>query len=366
MAEERTERATHFRRRRFRERGMVASSRDLTAAMALLGAFAALRLLGPWMTASVARDTCRLFLSASQASLSSPVLMTYFRQVLWTLVRATGPVLLAASAGAVLGSWLQTGFLFTLYPLIPSTDKINPVNGFRRLFSWQGLFDTLKSIAKMALLLLIAYWTLAPHKAALVSLGLASLPDGLAKVGRVATVLTLRCGLAMLVLGAADYAFVWWQTERRMMMTRQEMREELKETEGDPMIALRRRRRRRELLDQLISPEMREATVVLTNPTHLAVALLYRPSSGASKPAMPAPKVVAKGRGPVARRIVTIARTYNIPVVENVALARALYRNVRVGDYIPRALYRAVAEILALIYRRQAERRERIRRHRAA
>jgi flagellar biosynthetic protein FlhB len=335
---------------------MVAVSRDLTAAMALLGGFAVLRLAGPWMARELVRESARIVGSASTHSLNHTTLAAYAGAGFWLIVKIAGPVLGGAAIGALATSWLQTGFLISFYPLLPTAEKINPLTGLKRLFSWQGLFDTGKSVVKMGLMLIIAWWTLAPRAMLLADLGTMPLSAGVARLLNMAELLTLRTGLAMLILGAADYAFQWWQTERRMMMSPREMREEWKETEGDPVARMRRRQRRRQLLEQRITPEMREATVVVTNPVHLAVALKYRLHL------MPAPKIVAKGRGYTARRILQIARTYNVPVVEDVGLARALYKAVRVGDYIPRALYRAVAEILALIYRREAQRRAAVRR----
>lgn len=352
MAEERTERPTQYRRRRFRERGVVAFSRDLTAAASMLGAFGALILIGPWIARELGVTCTRLLVSASAAKLTGELAGLYFRAAIVLFAKAAGPVLFGAALGALVAGWAQTGFLFSLYPLIPSAEKINPINGLKQLFSWRGLFETAKSMAKIGITLLVAWLTLAPHVPAFIGMGLEPVSVGTRRFIALATQLTLRCGLIMLLIGAADYAFQWWQTERRLMMTRRELREEWKETEGDPVAELRRRRRRREILEQRISPEMREASVVVTNPVHLAVALKYVIR------AMPAPKVVAKGRGPLAQRIVDIARAYGIDVVEDVSLARSLYRSVGVGDYIPRALYQAVAEILAMIYRRRAKRRE--------
>jgi len=339
---------------------MVAHSRDLSAAVGLLAAFGALRLLGSWTAARLGRGTVDFFVSASAHQLNEVTLGQYGIYAFKLFGMLAAPVLFMAAAGVMAASWLQTGFLFSAYPLLPTLDRINPLNGLKRLFSWEGLFETAKSIAKFGVLMAVAWVTLAPRVPALMSGGLEA-PEVLGRrMVALATLLTLRCGLAMLVIGAADYAFQWWQTERRMMMTRQEMKEEWKETEGDPLLEMRRRARRRELLEQRITPEMREATVVVTNPTHLAVALKYQLHQ------MPAPKVVAKGRGYMAERIVALARTYNIPVERHVPLARALYKSVRVGDYIPRPLYRAVAEILAVVYRQREQRRQRIAQRRAA
>ncbi len=354
MAEDRTEKATQYRRRRFRERGMVAHSRDLSAAVGLLTAFGALKLMGPWMASRLANDTVHFFVSASSHQLNSGTLSAYGLHAFKLLALLAAPPLTMAAVGSMAASWLQTGFLFSAFPLIPTLDRINPLNGLRRLFSWEGLFETIKSVAKICVLMAVAWLTLKPRVVGLIAAGLEN-PTTLAqRAATLASLLTLRCGLTMLVIGAADYAFQWWQMERRMMMTRQEAKEEWKETEGDPLLEMRRRARRNELLEQRITPELREASVVVTNPTHIAVALKYQLHQ------MPAPKVVAKGRGYVAERIVALARTYNIPVERNVPLARALYKSVRVGDYIPRALYRAVAEILAVVYRRREQRLQRI------
>ncbi len=352
MADERTERPTEYRRRRMRERGLVAYSRDLTAAAALLGAFAALKTLTPWLISKLEAATTQFLIAASGAEVNVDTVGVYGQYAMSMFAVLAAPPLLAAALAALAVGWAQTGFLFSLYPLIPSAEKISPVAGLRRLFSWQGLFETVKSVAKLSIILLIAWLTLRTKAQMLYLLGLEPPLCAARRMVDVATALTLRCGLGMLLIAAADYCFQFWQTERRLMMTRHEWREEWKETEGDPFIEARRRQRRRELLQQLITPEMREASVVVTNPVHLAVALRYVLGE------MPAPKVVAKGRGPVAERILAIARTYNIPVVEDVAVARALFGSVAVGDYIPRALYQAVAEILAAVYRQRMKRGE--------
>lgn len=338
---------------------MVAYSRDLSAAVGLLGAFTGLWLFGRWMAGLIGRDAVSLFASASAHEVNAMTVQAYALHAFKMFALLAGPALFMAACGVLAGSWLQTGFLFSAYPLLPTLDRVNPLHGLRRLFSWEGLFETGKSVLKVGLLLLVAWVTLRGRLVGLLNTGMVA-PETLSvEIVRLATLLTLRCGLAMVVIGAADYAFRWWQTERRMMMTRQEMREEWKETEGDPLLEMRRRARRRELLEQRITPELREASVVITNPTHIAVALKYQLHR------MPAPKVVAKGRGHVAERIVAVARTYNIAVEQNVALARALYKSVRVGDYIPRPLYRAVAEILAVVYRRREERLHSFRRWQA-
>jgi flagellar biosynthetic protein FlhB len=349
MAEERTEQPTQYRRRRFRERGVVAYSRDLTAAASLLGAWGALRLLGGWMGLQLVRSSSALITSAGAPSLNAATLGAYAVYLLELLAKVGGPVLLAAALGALAAGLLQTGGLVSFFTLLPTAEKINPLVALRRLFSWQGLFEVGKSVVEMVVLLEVAWRSVGCEWAGWTNLGSAELGAAGRHLVRLAMLLAWRCALVMLLIGALDYAFQWWQTERRMRMTRQELREEWKEVEEDPLTALRRRRRRRELSEQRITAELRQATVVVTNPAHLAVALRYQLHL------MPAPKVVAKGRDFVAQRIVSLARLYRVPIVENVALAQVLYKSVRVGEFIPRALYQAVAEILALVYRRRLE-----------
>jgi len=158
--------------------------------------------------------------------------------------------------------------------------------------------------------------------------------------------MVMRCAALLVVIGGADYAYERWEFERSLRMSRQEIVDELRQEEGDPQMRARRKALRRNLLQQGITRQTREAAVVVTNPTHLAVALLYQPG-------MPAPKVVAKGRYLMAQRILAIARKWGIPVIQNVETARALYKTAGLGDYVPSPLYRAVAEILAVIHRRR-------------
>ena len=165
----------------------------------------------------------------------------------------------------------------------------------------------------------------------------------------------VRCVGVMLFLGAADYGYQFYEYEKSLRMTRHEVREEMRETEGDPLIAAQRRRQRRELLSGIIFGEMPQATGVVTNPTEIAVALRYDET-------MAAPKVIAKGRGLLAQRIIQLAHLYNVPIEQNRPLARSLFRSVLVGEQIPEALYQAVAEILAIIYRKREEVRRRRRR----
>ena len=250
-------------------------------------------------------------------------------------------VVLAAAAGAGL---FQVGFLFTAEPLMPDLGRLDPAAGLARLVSLRGLVRLVAGLLKLALVGIIVFGTIWAERGTLVGLsagGLEQIPGVSADLMQS---LTLRAALALLALSVADYGFQRWQYERDLRMSKREVREELRRYEGDPRIRERRRTVQRQLaLDRMVLA-VPQATVVITNPTHLAVAVRY-------EKAMDAPVVVAKGAERLARRIRESAMEHGVPVVERRDLARALYRGVEVGQPVPSALYRAVAEILAYVYR---------------
>ncbi len=259
-------------------------------------------------------------------------------------VRVSAPVVVAALLGAVAVGVAQTGGLFTGKPLEPQLDRLNPLRAFERLFSLRSAAELLKAAFKLVAVV-AAVW--APLRRVVSDPGplVPSATEMAVQMGSVLREVAWRGGLALGVLGVLDYLYQRFEHERGLRMTRQEVREDLRETEGDPLIRARLRARQRELARRRMLREVARATVVVTNPTHLAVALRYAP------PQTPAPVVVAKGAGNVAERIREAALRHGVPIVPNPPLAQALYRRVPLGGVIPPALYRAVAEILALLYR---------------
>ncbi len=342
MGEEKVAPPTPRRRQEAHRRGMVATSTDLIGVAGLMAGGLALY----WGGAGILRGLKQLLAASLSRPPASPDGLWGLMggQVAGGLLLAAPVVLAAGGAGIGIG-FLQTGGAFSLYPLKPDLDRLNPAQGLRRLISFQGLVELIRSVLKAVVLGLVVYFTLAPwlHRLAFWSAG--DLGGGLGELWRLSADLFFRGALAFGVLAVADYGYRLWRHERELRMTRSELKEELRQAEGDPTTRLQMRRRHRQLAFRNMMAAVPKADVVVTNPTHLAVALRYDPRRGDG-----APRVIAKGRGLVAERIRNLARQAGVPVVSNPPLAQALYRAVEVGMEIPPALYQAVAELLAYIY----------------
>ncbi len=347
--EQKTERATPQRRKKALERGQLARSRDLPAALALLAVAVILRWAQRgWLPAwrGFFRD---LLAVASNADVSA-----FYPAMHWTAtdtIRWAGPPLAAAFAISGLGLVAQGGFVFTPLAFEPKWERFNPASNLSRIVSVGGLSPLLKSLVPAAFLLYIAVAILRRDWLQLIHASQMGLPAEMHWLAGLLYEFSWKGGIVLLVWSAADYGLQRWNYERSMRMSKQEIREEFKELEGNPTTRGRQRRRRREMRGRRMLQQVRRATVVITNPDEFAVALEYVPEK------MPAPVVLAKGRGELAQRIKREARWHEIPIVENRPLAQALYRTVEVGGTIPAKLYTAVAEVLAFIYRAQARMR---------
>lgn len=344
MATERTERATPRRREEARKRGQVPRSADLTSALALLAGTFFL----PWYANSAATKLWgyleRTFREPLPHDLTSPQVL----ELAWvsgtTFLQLTLPILGLFLLVGVASTLLQAGVVFAPAVLKPDLRRIDPIAGFQRLFSRRGLFETAKALMKIAIVLAVTYPLIRrdlPRYADLTGAEPVIIAQAL---GQSIRDLALRIGAAYLALSVLDYGYQRWDLEQRLRMTRHELKEELRQTEGDPEIKARLRRLQRQYAMRRMMAQVPTATVVVTNPTHLAVALRYEPTT------MRAPVVVAKGAGAVAERITGIARQHAIPVLRNQPLAQALYRTVEVGQEIPVTLYEAVADIIAYVY----------------
>lgn len=351
--EERTEQPTPRRRRQARERGQVATSADLSRALALLAIYLAWRFAGAGMVATLQGATERWLCARAGVELGPEEAMAACASALQVAAVVLAPVMLAAVVGTIVAASAQTGGLLAASAVGPDWSRINPANGLKRLFSARGAVATLKSILKVCAVTLVAGLVLRSHAPEILLMADMPLRPMMVAVGAIAGEMLVRCMGLLLVIGAADYAFEWWDHEKQLRMTRQELKRDLRESEGDPQIRSRRRQLRRTVLAQGISAEMPRADVVVTNPTHVAVALRYDASS------MAAPKVVAKGRRAVAREIIRLARVHGIEVVENRPVARSLFASCELGGPVPEALYAVVAEIFAAVYRRRRRRRAR-------
>jgi flagellar biosynthetic protein FlhB len=345
--QERTEQPTPRRREEARRRGQVPRSADLTAAAALLAALGVHVLAGGWMAARSVQVLRRGLARMPEAHLTLSAAHGLLVEAASTLLTLAGPALAAPALAAVAVQLAQTGFAPSWRAARPAWERLSPRAGLARLLGGGTLAETAKVTLKLAALGAAAALSLQAAWPALLALG-GGAPALLSGTGRAAADLWLAAGLAALALGGLDWGHQWWRHQRSLRMTRQELREDLRETEGDPVQRSRRRALHRQHAARRMMAEVRRADVVVRNPVHLAVALRY------DRARMRAPRVVAKGRRLLAHRIVAVARRHGVAVVENPPLARTLFRLVAVGQEIPRDLYRAVAEVLAHVYRLRA------------
>jgi len=342
--EERTEPATPRKRQEVREQGRVVQSREVSTVLVLLGGVGALALLGSSMGRRMGL-LCRDLLEHPPTSpFSVAGSVTFVTGLMGQTAVVLGPFLVCMAVVAVSAHALQFGFLWSPKAFLPKGERINPIEGWRRIVSLRGAMEVVKSVFKLGVLGLLCYQLIREETPRLSgAMGLTAGPT-MELLAALSGKLAIRCLIALAVLAAIDYAFQRWQFEEGIKMTRTELKYEMKESEGDPLIRARIRAIQRERARQRMMQRVPEADVVITNPTEYAVALGYDAER------MPAPQVLAKGRRLIAQRIREIAEEHGIPVVEDAPLARALHAGTEVDDYIPESLYRAVAEVLSYVY----------------
>jgi flagellar biosynthetic protein FlhB len=345
MSSERTEKATPRRRQKARQQGQVTRSRDLAGAVAVM----AVVMVAGWQRSEILEPWGRLLDEmAEHASLAHGIRYEVYAWTGLAVARAALPVMAAAWFAAVMVSAAQGGVVVTGEPLAFNWGRLNPATNLKNLFSPSGLSRTLKSLIPFSVVLYLVYGIFVREWAVFLRSSWTE-PRGLLELAlRLIFEISWKAGFVMLVWGAVDYGFQWMTHEKSLRMTKQEVKDESKNTEGNPEIRGRVRRLRREMRRKWLMRDVERATVVITNPDEYAVALEYEPGRTA------APVVVAKGRNLIAQKIKQFARWKEIPIVENRPLARALYKAVPVGQAIPVSLYTAVAEILAFLYRTEA------------
>jgi flagellar biosynthetic protein FlhB len=340
-----TESATPKRRSEERDKGNVPKSREFPAVAGMLGVYAVLHFTSGRMLEGLT-GVFRDFLTLSASRVNS---VDGVHTLLNDLFLRSGGLLLPTFAGTVFfataSNIAQTGFLFTTEPLRPNFGKLNPVSGMKKLFSSQALVELVKSVIKFTLIGLVAWKVIHREIPVLVEIIEKTPEEIVVYLLQVGSSILLQCGLLLLLLAAGDYAFQRWSSEKSMRMTKEEVKEEGRQQEGDPNVKARIRSIQRERARRRIMQEVPKADVVITNPTHFAVALKYERGSA------DAPRVLVKGSDLMALRIRKIAEDSGVPVVERPPLARALYHDVDEGQEIPYELFQAVAEVLAYVYR---------------
>jgi len=342
---EKTEPATPKRRQDARQKGQVAKSREIPSVLILLGCLGVFFFLSSYMFRNLSGLMRGILQNIGTLDCRDASVYAFLLEILQQVFMILMPLMLIALVAGVAGNLFQVGFLFTMEPLIPKLSKINPVKGMSRLFSLNSLTELVKSIFKLLVVGGIAYLVVKGELKNIPSLMHVGVGEILSFFGRGSYKICFYTCLSLIPLAALDYVFQRWQHEKSLRMTKQEVKDEVKEREGDPSVKARIRKTQIEMGRRRMMEAVPDADVVITNPTRLAVALMYDAEE------MIAPRVIAKGAGFIAERIKEIAEEKGIPIVEDKPLAQTLFKVVEVGDIIPVNLYRAVAEILAYVYR---------------
>lgn len=344
FSEEKTEEPTSKRRTEAREKGQVARSVELNSAFIILTAFYVLKMIGSHVYYKLIAFMGFMFTGFSTRDFTVEAMQTLFINIAITFVEITFPLMLAILVISLTINFLQVGFTFTLQPLAWKFDKLNPINGFKRIFSSRALMELVKSLFKIAIIGYFIYRFLMQEIGYIPKMIDADLNDSIQFMAAMAIDLAFQIGGVILIMAAFDYLYQWWSHNKSLKMSKQEVKEEFKQTEGNPQIKGKIRERQRAMAMRRMMQEVPKATVVITNPTHFAIAIRYEKD-------MNAPQVVAKGQDFLAERIKDLARQHGVVIVENKPLARTLYATTEVGETIPTELYQAVAEVLAYVYK---------------
>jgi len=342
--QEKTEKATPKKRSDARKKGQVAKSQEL-ASVAVLLACLVVFYFGSYDMVEKMLDIMRgLFVESAEFDINCnniQHLLTGFANKIFILLF---PLLLAVFSMALLVNLFQVGFVLSTESIQAKLSKIDPIAGFQRLFSIRSFVELVKNIFKILVIAFLVYMTIKGEIGNFISLSDQSIGEILVYIGKLSFKIVFRTCLLLIILAIFDYLYQRWEFEKNLKMSKQEVKDELKQAEGDPIIKARIKRLQREAAKKRMMASIPKADVVITNPTHLAVAIHYDQSK------MSAPKLVAKGKGYVAEKIKKIATENNVPIVENRALAQILYKIVDVDEVIPTNLYKAVAEVLAFVY----------------
>lgn len=348
FAGEKTEEPTAKRKADARKKGQVGRSQEISAAFVLLAGFMAMKLLGGSIYKEIMDYTVYIFGHLNQ-EMDAESVMQLFIGIMEVLAKTALPIMLIIMVVGVAINIAQVGITFTTEPLEFKLDNLNPINGFGRIFSKRALVELVKSILKIIIIGFFIYHYLADEVMQMPKLIYLDLFASLERISKIIMDLALEiCGV-FLVLAVLDFAYQKWQTLQDLKMSKEDVKEEMKQSEGDPQIKGKIRQKQRQMAMQRMMQEVPKADVIITNPTHFAVALQYTPG-------MTAPIVVAKGQDLVAQKIKEVAREAGVTIVENRPLARALYASAEIGDIVPQTLYKSVAEVLAYVYRLKKKR----------
>lgn len=349
FAGDKTEEPTSKKRADAKKKGQVGRSTELSTAFVLLIGFFIIKVMWAHIYGSIAAYTTYVFSHLNQP-VDTENILRIFIGIIELLAQTSLPIMIGIMLMGLAINVFQVGVNFNTEAIGFKPDKLNPINGFGRIFSKRSLVELAKSLFKIAIIGYFLYDFLKDHLMAMPQFIYFDLPNSLAQIADIVFSMAFEVIAVIIVLGILDYGYQKWQTTQDLKMTKQEVKDEMKQTEGDPQIKGKIKQKQRQMAMSRMMQEVPKADVIVTNPTHFAVALQY--SKG-----MVAPLIVAKGQDLVAQRIKDIARDARVPIVENRPLARALYASAEVGDTVPAELYQAVAEVLAYVYRLKNRRR---------
>jgi len=337
--------ATPTKLKKARKEGQVIKSKDLSVAISLLVMFVLIYQLAPFIWEQLSRLFVLIYEQIPNKSLDEIGIQYLLFLTLVPTILIVAPILFCAFLVAIIGDVIQVGPLVTGTPLMPKLDKINPIKGFKNIFSVKSLFELAKNIVKVLILSFIGYIVFKAHIPTMLALcAMENTFSIIWEFGKIIVEFVIKAGSLFLVIAGADYMFTRWKFLKDQKMSFKEIKDEYKNTEGDPHVKAALRQRRQQMLQKSMLDAVPTADFVVVNPVHIAVALKYNQNE------MSAPKVIAKGTELFAKKIIEIAREHNITVVENPPVARALFRLVELNREIPPELYKAVAEILMFVY----------------
>ena len=346
---EKTEDPTPKRRQDAREEGNVAESQELNTALTLFFSFVILFFVMPGIVKKIMEFITKVYTQYFGMEFNILNMHNLVIEIMLFIVRLIAPIFIMVIIIGVLSSILQIGFLFSPKIIQPEFGKLNPIQGVQQMFSKKTLVELVKSVAKIALVVGIAYITIKAVVSEFLLLIYSSLERVIELLGGLSFRLGMRVSLVFLVLGIMDLFYQKWQHEQDLKMSKKEVEEERKQSEGNPEVKQQRSQKQQEMAQERMMQDVPDADVVITNPTHFAVAIKFDIDT------MEAPVVLAKGQDELAQRIKELAQENEIEVVEEKPVARALYRMAEIGEEIPAELYQAVAEILAYVYQMDDE-----------
>ncbi len=348
-SDDKTEQPTSKKRSDAKKKGQVGRSTEMSTAFVLLVGFFIIKVLWENIYMSIASYTTYVFSHLNQP-VDTENVIRIFIGIMELLARTALPIMLAIMLVGLAINLFQVGLNFSTEAIGVKLDKLNPINGFGRIFSKRSLMEMLKSLLKIIIIGYFIYTYLVDQLMAMPQFIYYDLGTSLAQISKIVFNMAFEVIAVIMVLGFLDFGYQKWQTTQDLKMSKQEVKDEMKQSEGDPQIKGKIKQKQRQMAMSRMMQEVPKADVIITNPTHFAVALQYHKG-------MVAPLIVAKGQDLVAQKIKGLAREAKVPIVENRPLARALYASADIGDAVPSELYQAVAEVLAYVYRLKHKRR---------